>query len=228
MEDYLIIALFGAVTAWDTTSAGQFMISQPIVSTTLAGLFLGHPETGLLIGCIMQLIWLKLVPAGGSVHLNGNLGSLTAVSLFSFCSSKGIIPQNTLLFIALLYGIITSYFFGLLTVRHRQFNLILLDKIHNMVKKGAYSGFILIHLFSVGVTALAGAFLTVAAAYIGFLAVDRLPDSIIGQLTSYAEFGLYALYSIGFGTVISMVWEKRAWYFPILGAALGIIILLLK
>ncbi len=61
-----LLLLLGAWAALDTTSAGQFMISRPLVSGTLAGWILGDPATGLLAGALLEGMDLGGVPAGGA------------------------------------------------------------------------------------------------------------------------------------------------------------------
>lgn len=62
----LLLLLLGGVVALDGTAVGQFMISRPLVSGTLAGLLLGDPGTGLLVGCILEGANLGAIPVGAS------------------------------------------------------------------------------------------------------------------------------------------------------------------
>lgn len=61
-----LLVLLGAWSALDTTSVGQFMLSRPLVSGTLAGWILGDPASGLLVGALLEGLDLGGVPAGGA------------------------------------------------------------------------------------------------------------------------------------------------------------------
>jgi len=63
---WILLALLGAWSALDGAGAGQFMISRPLVTATLTGLALGDPATGFLLGCLLELVHLWQVPAGGA------------------------------------------------------------------------------------------------------------------------------------------------------------------
>ncbi len=62
---WLLLVLLGAWAALDGVSAGQFMISRPLVTGTVTGLVLGDPTTGFLLGLTLDLFHLGVVPAGG-------------------------------------------------------------------------------------------------------------------------------------------------------------------
>jgi len=225
MEEYVIIGIIGAFVAADTTVAGQFMISQPIVSATVAGLLLGHPETGIFIGCIMQLLWLKLVPAGGSLYLNGNLGSLTAISTYGIVVHDSGIPEKTLVFIVMIYGIASSYIYGYFTLIHRKINHMLLPNLLYSVKNGRIARFQIMYMSGVLYTAVGGALVTILFAAAGNALFRIVPAEIYECINPYAAYGIYALYGIGIGTVFSMVWDRRGWYYPLIGAGAGLILL---
>jgi hypothetical protein len=63
---WTLLVLLGAWSALDGAGAGQFMISRPLVTATLTGLVLGDPATGFSLGCLLELIHLWQVPAGGA------------------------------------------------------------------------------------------------------------------------------------------------------------------
>lgn len=68
MIDPLALGLLFALGTWsalDGSSVGQFMISRPMVSATLAGCVLSDPATGLLVGVLLEGVHLGELPAGG-------------------------------------------------------------------------------------------------------------------------------------------------------------------
>jgi PTS system mannose-specific IIC component len=93
MQDHLmaslIIALIGGVVDLDSTATWQFMISQPIVAAPLTGLFLGNLfgepaaglKLGLMVGTILQLVWIEQLPLGMNVPPDAALASVLSVAL---------------------------------------------------------------------------------------------------------------------------------------------------
>ena len=227
MEQYYVIAVVGGLVAFDTTVAGQFMISQPLISATLAGYLFGHPETGIFIGALMQLMWLKLIPAGGSAYLNGNLGTVAALSVFALSVHEIGASENALLLFALLYGMAASYVFGHLTVMQRNLNSYVIPFAHRAVDRGRIGTFQLIHISGALYTGLAGALLSILFAYTGYIIAINLPVQIYSWADPFAQYGFYAFCGTGIGVVLSMVWDRKAWFYPLIGIVCSTIIILI-
>ncbi|NNF38247.1 MAG: hypothetical protein HKO98_02655, partial [Gemmatimonadetes bacterium] len=64
MTELLGLALLGAWVTLDGVTVGQFMVSRPLVASGLAGLWLGDPATGFLVGAVLELFLLVAVPSG--------------------------------------------------------------------------------------------------------------------------------------------------------------------
>jgi mannose/fructose/N-acetylgalactosamine-specific phosphotransferase system component IIC len=62
----LLLLALGAWAALDSVSVGQFMVSRPLVTGTLAGALLGDPNTGFILGLFMELAHLGSPPVGGA------------------------------------------------------------------------------------------------------------------------------------------------------------------
>ncbi len=85
----LLIGLIGGIVDLDSTATWQFMISQPIVAAPLTGLFLGALagqealglKLGLMIGTILQLLWVEQLPLGMNVPPDAALASVLSVAL---------------------------------------------------------------------------------------------------------------------------------------------------
>jgi mannose/fructose/N-acetylgalactosamine-specific phosphotransferase system component IIC len=60
----VVTSVIGGLLHLDRTAAFQFLISRPLVSSTVTGLVLGDMKTGLLIGMVLELLWLDTQPLG--------------------------------------------------------------------------------------------------------------------------------------------------------------------
>jgi len=63
---WIFLAGLGAWSALDGVSAGQFMVSRPLVTGILTGAALGDPATGFMLGLFLEAVHLGAVPAGGA------------------------------------------------------------------------------------------------------------------------------------------------------------------
>lgn len=64
------ICLAGAVSALcglDRTAFLQLMLSRPIVAASLAGVVLGNAGIGLMVGALLELLWLGRLPMGAAI-----------------------------------------------------------------------------------------------------------------------------------------------------------------
>ncbi len=91
----LTVALIGGVVDLDSTAVIQCMVSQPIVAAPLTGLILGNMlgdyeaglRLGLMVGVILQLVWIEQLPLGMNVPPDAALASVLSVAL-GLCASQ--------------------------------------------------------------------------------------------------------------------------------------------
>ncbi len=86
------ISLLGGVLALDATSVGQFMVSRPLVSGTLAGWVVGDATTGLAVGALLELYLLVSFPSGGARFPEGATATVVAVASATAAGGPGAIP----------------------------------------------------------------------------------------------------------------------------------------
>lgn len=59
------LAAWGTLVGLDLVSVGQVMVARPFVAGTVAGLLLGDPVNGAIVGAALELFALDLLPVGG-------------------------------------------------------------------------------------------------------------------------------------------------------------------
>ena len=62
----VLLSLVGIWAALDGTAVGQFLIARPLVAATLSGWVLGDAAAGLLVGMLLEGVYVGDVPAGGA------------------------------------------------------------------------------------------------------------------------------------------------------------------
>jgi len=83
------IALVGGLIGLDRTAVGQFMISQPIVVGPLTGWMLGDPGAGVVIGAVLELIWVLDMPIGSFVPADATISTVSATAIAALGSPGG-------------------------------------------------------------------------------------------------------------------------------------------
>ncbi|MDH4101024.1 MAG: PTS sugar transporter subunit IIC, partial [Nitrospirota bacterium] len=76
------------------TAVGQFMISQPIVAAPLVGLALGDVQTGLILGALLELVWISDLPVGKFVPPDSTAAAViaTGMSIIGGNAQGGVTP----------------------------------------------------------------------------------------------------------------------------------------
>ena len=87
MAHWFPISLLLAFLSLDVAAVGQFMVSRPIVVGPLVGWVTGHPQIGIEMGALIELIWIGDLPVGA--HLPMDLMMLTGVSVAFACELSG-------------------------------------------------------------------------------------------------------------------------------------------
>jgi len=64
---WLWISFIGGIICLDNVAIGQFLISRPICSGPLIGWILGDIRTGLMVGTILEILWITPIPVGACV-----------------------------------------------------------------------------------------------------------------------------------------------------------------
>lgn len=80
---FLLLTLFGGWVAVDSTSAGQFMVSRPLVAATLAGWLAGDPIAGAAVGLVLEVFHLTVLPVGAARYPEGGPPAVAAGALFA-------------------------------------------------------------------------------------------------------------------------------------------------
>ncbi len=87
------VSVLGAVIGLDRTAVGQFMVSQPLVAGSLTGWVLGEPAAGLIIGAVLEMIWVLDLPVGTFVPADVTVATVSATAI-AVLGSRGKTPLD--------------------------------------------------------------------------------------------------------------------------------------
>jgi PTS system mannose-specific IIC component len=155
----LPIALLGALLGLDVVSFPQAMVSRPIVSSTLAGAFIGNPPAGLLIGIVLEMIALDTLPFGASRYPEWGSAGVVGGALFAAqpASMPGALPA------CLLAALLTASISGWSMVVLRRLIVLRLQHTRDKLEEGSRDALLSLHLSGMSMDLLRGGLVTITA-----------------------------------------------------------------
>ena len=116
-----IAIIVGALLCLDKIAI-QIMLSRPLVSSTIVGLILGTPLTGLTAGALLEIFWVNKSPLGTYMPPNDTLVAiLITITLAVLSAPQPHIPREFLV-IAFLFYLPLGYVFQKMEVLPAWFN----------------------------------------------------------------------------------------------------------
>lgn len=79
--EILSASFIGGLLSLDVSAWGQIMVSRPIVSAPLIGFLLGDLKTGLIIGALLELIWINVISVGAAIPPDATIVAVTCTTL---------------------------------------------------------------------------------------------------------------------------------------------------
>jgi mannose/fructose/N-acetylgalactosamine-specific phosphotransferase system component IIC len=132
MIEIINLSLLAAIIGLDVTAFGQFMISQPIICGPIFGYIMGDMKTGLWIGMIVELLWVKVIPMGAAIPHN-----YTAIAIFAiFWGIRSGICSNSVFILSLLVAIPLGMLFRPLDIWMRYMNVKVVHWVDDNIKRG--------------------------------------------------------------------------------------------
>lgn len=157
--DMIVLAILGGVLGLDTVSFPQAMLSRPIVGGTLAGVFLGHPAQGLLIGATLELFAVETLPFGASRYPEWGSSSVVGGALYASLPEM----QAGALATSVLAALVVAWIGGWSMVKLRELNARWAGKRHDAVSMGARRVVVGLQLYGLTADLLRGVALTIVA-----------------------------------------------------------------
>ena len=84
----------GGLLSLDVSAWGQIMVSRPIVSAPLIGFLLGDFRTGLIIGAILELIWINVKSVGAAIPPDATIVAVTCTTLIMLTERRFGLDNN--------------------------------------------------------------------------------------------------------------------------------------
>ncbi len=155
----LLLSVLIALTLLENYGYGYWMISRPVVGGAIVGLLMGDLQTGLVVGGSVELMYMGVLPIGGSIPPNAQVAGM--ISAVFAISSGGNAEIGIAL--ALPIGILAQF----LTMLIWNVNIFLMHKADKEISLGNVRKVELIHLSGLVTFFLAYFVATFFAIYFG-------------------------------------------------------------
>lgn len=197
--ELLVVALLGGALSLDAVSVAQTMISRPIVAATLIGFLCGSPESGLVIGAILELLACETMPFGASRYLEWSCGAVVA-SLFA-AKQPGL--SAPVLLTATVFALAAAWLAGFSMVVLRRINGWMIASRRGVIETGDASVLSLLQASGMALDFVRGSVVVSVAA----LAAFPLGGAMVSAMSAPAHVRISVLVAIPGAVALAACWR---------------------
>jgi PTS system N-acetylgalactosamine-specific IIC component len=214
----ILLSMIGAIVLWDKLAIGEFGISQPIVACPLIGLCFGEFYIGLLLGGVLQLVWVGALPLGGKEPLDNQGAGVVAIATYIFATkSFAFSSPGKVMFVCLLFAGLASVIGQVAAQMLKQIN----NRLFVSINKQSSARSIIMTNFKGLVTSFLKSLVLIVIFQILFIIVspliESLPDFNRGEL-------IIIPLTIGIAGLARLLIFKRRIAYSVLGVVTGIVL----
>jgi mannose/fructose/N-acetylgalactosamine-specific phosphotransferase system component IIC len=216
---FFLAAFVSAITYIDATAVGQTMISRPIVSAPIIGLIFGDLQTGILVGVLLELLWIGTLPIGATVPPESTFAAVNTVAIAVLTGFTDI-SSLVLIFILLIPFV---YLASFLEDKIRSKNNRLTIMAEKVIEEGRLDKLVLLHFLGLSRFFIKTFVISLIAVLIGYYSIPPIHQALPQSLYNTLQIGGKILPILGVAVVIDLLINKRNWFFLFLGFLLGLL-----
>jgi PTS system mannose-specific IID component len=203
------LSAFIALLLLENYGYGYWMISRPIFAGPLIGLILGDVQTGLVVGGTVELMYLGVLPIGGSVPPNAQIAGILSTV---FAITSGGNPEVGIA-LALPIGVLAQF----LIMLAWNVNIILMHVADKYIEEGDYKKVERTHLCGLLVFYIIFFVTTFLAVYLGSDFVSDVVAALPDVVNSGLKVASGILPAVGMAMLLKMMDFRKYWPFFVLG-----------
>lgn len=205
----LILSLFIALLITENYGYGYWMISRPIFAGPLIGLLMGDLTTGLIVGGSVELMYMGILPIGGSVPPNAQIAGILSTVFAIYNGGNPEIGIALALPIGLLAQLLIMFAWNI--------NILLMHVADKYIDEGNAKKVELTHLAGLVVFFITFFIPTYLAIHFGSDFVNNVVDAMPPLLTDGLKVASGILPAVGMAMLLKMMNLKKYWPFFLIG-----------
>ncbi|MCD6374063.1 MAG: PTS sugar transporter subunit IIC [Caldisericaceae bacterium] len=221
MESVILLCAVAAILMLDNAAAFQMLLAQPIFAGPILGYLGGNLELGFELGFLLQLIWLSSMPVGAAIVPEGNFGSMAATILGIFLTRMHPQYSEFIVFLMIVYGILSSFIGTRAIHLIRKGNEIYLTWLNNKLNQGVIISLGRVIFFSLLFNALVVFIFFMVLTILMAKFFELFQGVLIADLNKIGVYSRIAILGSGIGMTATLFKEKKwqAWY--VVGLLIG-------
>jgi PTS system mannose-specific IIC component len=207
---YLMAAAVAVVSGLDRTAFLQLMISRPIVAAPLTGWLLGDAQAGLLVGSMVELLWLGRLPVGAAIPPDDTQVAIGSTVLAITMGSRLDLSGPAFIILCTLVAMPLGKMGQLFERWARDWNGRLLQKAQDALEEGRFRAAEQVHLWGVVHFALASLATFATIVVVGSLLLSELGPILLRPATDAAPWLRVAFPIMGTAIILSSINVRRS------------------
>jgi len=207
---YLMAAAVAVVSGLDRTAFLQLMISRPIVAAPLTGWLLGDAQAGLLVGSMVELLWLGRLPVGAAIPPDDTQVAIGSTVLAITMGSRLDLSGPAFIILCTLVAMPLGKMGQLFERWARDWNGRLLQKTQDALEEGRFRAAEQVHLWGVVHFALASLATFATIVVVGSLLLSELGPILLRPATDAAPWLRVAFPIMGTAIILSSINVRRS------------------
>lgn len=207
---YLMAAAVAVVSGLDRTAFLQVMISRPIVAAPLTGWLLGDAPAGLLVGSMVELLWLGRLPVGAAIPPDDTQVAIGSTVLAITMGSRLGLSGPAFVILCTLVAMPLGKMGQLFERWARDWNGRLLQKAQDALAEGRFRAAEQAHLWGIGHFALASLATFATIVIVGSLLLSELGPILLRPTTDAAPWLRVAFPIMGTAIILSSINVRRS------------------
>jgi len=208
--NYLMAASVAVVSGLDRTAFLQLMISRPIVAAPLTGWLLGDAAAGLLVGSMVELLWLGRLPVGAAIPPDDTQVAIGSTMLAITMGSRLGLSGPAFIILSILVAMPLGKVGQLFERWAREWNGKLLQKAGDALAEDRFRAAERAHLWGMAHFALSSLATFATIVLVGSLLLHELAPVLLRPVTHAAPWLRVAFPVMGTAIILSSINVRRS------------------
>jgi len=200
IAEILLVSFIGGLLSLDVSAWGQIMVSRPIVCGPLIGFLLGDLKTGLIIGALLELIWINVISVGAAIPPDVTIVAVACTTLIVL-TERTLQPvsnfQSSYRMAILALTMPLGKIFGIADVKQRKLNAHFVHYLDREVTKGNLGAVGKVNYLSIFLFFLKGFLFSLIAITVGVYVLPKLFAYLPYDILAGLDFAYRLLPALG-------------------------------